>query len=358
VLEIGTLAGPDPATTFAAVRDVVRFPDGRIAVLDLLTREIRIFARDGQHILTFGREGDGPGEFRGPVRMSVVHGDSVVVWDMDGRRISVFSDRGSFGRSFPFSFLDWNGLFSAGVPGWFPDASFVVTHTVSGDDLPQSIGIAMAQWHLAGADGEHVRQLTTLPARYGRSLASVGGYQVNGRTRFSPEPSSGLDSTGLWHAFPLTYELRHVTREGRLDRIVRRAWQPKPLPDEVRASYREWYEREGESPRAPRARVQAELRQLTFMDTLPAFSTFLVTTDGRLWVRAYLEPENLGPDNWGGTGTNEWSVFDRDGRWLGTVVTPSGFTVHEVGADYVLGVWRDEFDVQYVRVYELSADTF
>ncbi len=93
---------------------------------------------------------------------------------------------------------------------------------------------------------------------------------------------------------------------------------------------------------------------MTFMDTLPAFSTFLVTTDGRLWVQAYLEPQNLGPDNWGGTGTNEWSVFDRDGRWLGTVVTPTGFRVHEVGADYVLGVWTDELDVQYVRVYELS----
>ncbi|MCH7935442.1 MAG: hypothetical protein IIC36_15735, partial [Gemmatimonadetes bacterium] len=268
-LEIGTLSGPDPATTFTFVRDVVRFPDGRTAVLDFLTREIRIFGRDGQHILTFGREGDGPGEFRGPARMSVVHGDSVVVWDLDGRRISVFSDRGDFGRSFAFSSFDWNGLAAAGVAGWFLDASFVVTHTLQAGDLSRSLGIATAQWHLAGADGEHVRQLTALPAAHGRALASAGPYQVDGRTRFSPEPSSGLDSSGLWHAFPLTYELRHVTREGRLDRIVRRAWQPKTLPDEVRASYREWYEREGESPRASRARVQAELRQLTFMDTLP-----------------------------------------------------------------------------------------
>ena len=37
-LEIGTLSGPDPATTFTFVRDVVRFPDGRTAVLDFLTR--------------------------------------------------------------------------------------------------------------------------------------------------------------------------------------------------------------------------------------------------------------------------------------------------------------------------------
>ena len=133
-----------------------------------------------------------------------------------------------------------------------------------------------------GADGEHVRQLTALPAAHGRALAPAGPYIVSGRTRFAPESSSGLDSTGFWHAFPLTYELRHLTREGRLDRIVRRAWQPKTLPDEVRASYPEWYERRGENlSAAGRARVRAEVRQFTFMDTLPAFSTFLVTMVSR-----------------------------------------------------------------------------
>jgi hypothetical protein len=33
---------------------------------------------------------------------------------------------------------------------------------------------------------------------------------------------------------------------------------------------------------------------------------------------------------------------------------PSRLTVHEVGADYVLGSFRDEYDVEYVRLYDLA----
>jgi hypothetical protein len=33
---------------------------------------------------------------------------------------------------------------------------------------------------------------------------------------------------------------------------------------------------------------------------------------------------------------------------------PPNFTANEIGADYLLGLWRDEADVQYVRVYALE----
>ena len=47
-------------------------------------------------------------------------------------------------------------------------------------------------------------------------------------------------------------------------------------------------------------------------------------------------------------------VFDPDGIWLGTVATPRGLRVTEIGTDYVVGVWRDELDVEYIRVYDLE----
>jgi hypothetical protein len=48
-----------------------------------------------------------------------------------------------------------------------------------------------------------------------------------------------------------------------------------------------------------------------------------------------------------------WAIMDTDGRWLGTVHTPPGLRIYEIGADYVLGVWRDELNVEYVRTYAL-----
>jgi hypothetical protein len=48
-----------------------------------------------------------------------------------------------------------------------------------------------------------------------------------------------------------------------------------------------------------------------------------------------------------------WIVFDSDGRWLGAVEVPPNGRVSEIGADYVLGVWRDELDVERVQMFEL-----
>ena len=45
----------------------------------------------------------------------------------------------------------------------------------------------------------------------------------------------------------------------------------------------------------------------------------------------------------------------KEGRvYLGTVQLPHDLEVMETGADYVLGVTKDDFDVEYVRVYGLD----
>ena len=47
-------------------------------------------------------------------------------------------------------------------------------------------------------------------------------------------------------------------------------------------------------------------------------------------------------------GSNEWDVFDGEGRYLGIVALPPHFQVlREVGG-VLYGVQRDEFDVQSV----------
>lgn len=48
-----------------------------------------------------------------------------------------------------------------------------------------------------------------------------------------------------------------------------------------------------------------------------------------------------------------WQVFDREGRWLAAVRTPPRFRIHQVGDDHLLGVWRDEDEVEHIRVYPL-----
>jgi hypothetical protein len=141
---------------------------------------------------------------------------------------------------------------------------------------------------------------------------------------------------------------------------VRRAWTPEPVPADAKDEYRRRYRESNDPtdptmPQAGRDRRRAEIEQLVIADTLPAFRTFVASTDGYLWVEPHAAAANVAPDSRDRDGPEPrlWSVFDPSGRWLGTIVTPGGFSIHEIGNDYVLGVWRNELDVSFVRLYRI-----
>lgn len=362
VLEIGCVACADEATTFGHVIDVLRFGDGRIAVLDILAGEVRVFSENGAFQYRIGSRGPGPGEFALPDRMALVRNDSIMVHDQGSFRQHVFSDRGAYGRSVADARItSWRSLWD--MPrAWFPDGRYLLAENIDHRKLPQRRGVATAEWRVMAPDGSDLGVIAVLPAAHGEAQPSVGGYQVNGTTIFSPKQSYGADSTGFWHAFPQTYEIRHITVDGDVDRIVRRSWEPEAVPgslvsrarDRMETGYRERAASQPES----RERLEAERAAIKFADTLPAFRRIHVTRQGGLWVERYPRASEIDlddQDRYGPKGPSEWSVFDSQGSWIGNVAIPDGFTIHEIGPDHVLGVWRDDFDVSFVRLYRLRS---
>ena len=63
-------------------------------VADRQLNEVRKFNKDGEHLLTMGRFGQGPGEFQSIQIVCVNNRDELIVFDAGSRRISVFSDKG------------------------------------------------------------------------------------------------------------------------------------------------------------------------------------------------------------------------------------------------------------------------
>src|ERR1051325_349587 len=57
-------AGGAPETEFFRIRAAWRLNDGSVAVVDGGTSEIRVFSPRGVYRYSFGRTGEGPGEFR------------------------------------------------------------------------------------------------------------------------------------------------------------------------------------------------------------------------------------------------------------------------------------------------------
>lgn len=91
--QIGALDGP-AELTFAGISDIAVNSSGEIYIADRRLAEIRKFDKDGKHILTFGRKGQGPGEFQSIRVLSIGHNGEVIIYDDMLGRISVFSDTG------------------------------------------------------------------------------------------------------------------------------------------------------------------------------------------------------------------------------------------------------------------------
>ncbi len=82
---------------------------------------------------------------------------------------------------------------------------------------------------------------------------------------------------------------------------------------------------------------------MAFPPSHPLFDRLFLGTDGFVWIRNTRSLEDAGP--------NHWSVFDTAGVWISDVVTPGDLSIQEFGSDYVLGIWRDEYDLEYLRIY-------
>jgi hypothetical protein len=120
------------------------------------------------------------------------------------------------------------------------------------------------------------------------------------------------------------------------------------------------------SGRAPEIRRQMAARykrnaSLPLPDFVPPLGRLLVSLDGSFWVeRADLRPIEAGfVDVTGGSivpaHETTWDVFDVDGVFIGSAKLPARFRAESVDGLTVVGVWADEFDVQYVLRLEVSA---
>ena len=65
--ELWRAGGEDDDVFFGLITQVVVGDDGRIYLLDTQLSEVRVYSPDGENLGTLSREGDGPGEVRGPV---------------------------------------------------------------------------------------------------------------------------------------------------------------------------------------------------------------------------------------------------------------------------------------------------
>ncbi len=338
-LQLGAVEGDTPES-FARVVDAVRLADGTIVVADGGNFQLRFFDADGRFLRSVGREGEGPGEFAGITQLATCGADSVIAWDPWLRRASFFDLRGEYVRGLALEGPPPSGSVY-GRWGCGSGGEVVLMGWPRSDGIPEGLHRPPVPVALADLeDGRITVDLGEFPGddRYGTPGGS-GPAPLGRRTLLAMGRGLAYVGTGD------SYEVRGYGMDGALAVLIRRSTAVFPVTREDLARYREDELRDVSDPNRRRSR-ERWLEELEFPPTFPAYAAFRADPEGRLWVQRYPRPGELG---------TEWAVFGVEGEWLGDVVMPLGLEVFEIGRDYVLGRWRDELGVNYVRLHVITA---
>ncbi|MGD9523318.1 MAG: hypothetical protein AB7N73_06035 [Gemmatimonadales bacterium] len=347
-LEVGSGArAGDPL--LIGVEAVRRLADGQHLVATTDDQVLRWIDRDGAVVRTAGGAGEGPGEYRGLSVLGFI-GDSLLTWDGRLGRVTVVAPDGAPARQFrlgnpdsanatrygfaPSAVLDGDRLLLAGVRGAATnersglrrDTIPLATASTTGEvgpvfaRVPGTESVVASTADFVAVTERPFGATTAVAAADGAAYVSVG--DVDEVRRYDP-------ATGLTAIYRLDRPRRlispaEIERQGR-----RRGAQAGQLPDRVDVA------------------ITSALLSAGIPTAYPAHDRLLVDATGAIWLREDIGAERALEE------ARSWTILAPTGEWLGRVVTPVRFEVHQVTRDRVVGVQRTADDVEVVRVLRL-----
>jgi hypothetical protein len=320
-------------------------------VYDAQVPALRKYAADGSYFMTLGGRGGGPGEYRdSDGGLAVLADGRVVLRDPGNARINVYGTdgatltswpiRGGAYTSTPIIPREDGGFYN---PVWtFREPMRLVRHAADGtpeDTLP--------------LPQREVDRPTVTARRNGSSQTWPVPFTASGLWALHPEGSlTGVSSE---------YAIDLLRRDGSVLRFGRDGVEPVPVPAAERDAERE--------------RVIRGMRGLDpswrwngpeIPDTKPLVQALYAGADGRIWVLMHQAGELVTEADDGETSEDTgprfreptvFEVFESDGRYLGRVRAPEGFSRWPqpvFRGEYVWATQRGELGVQYVVRFRIA----
>jgi hypothetical protein len=344
LLEIGG-DGREGPTEFAGIVGVARLSDGRVAVANAGSNEIRFFSPAGAFLRAVGRRGRGPGEFD-RLTATLRTADTLIGIDAQNR-IQVFAPDGKLLRGLERPALE--GVTLARWIGLMPDGEGVVM-APEADASPSGRSTVWLGVARIGLDGSP----RLLPGRYPGWAQHTPPGGRPAPIAYGPAARAALTRSRLWMGYGEEYILNGHDSAGRLVVRVVRDTRPEPVLDEDRKRYvNALLAANANAPPAVRAQLEDMARLTVFADRFGTFGPFLASEADALWVNNQA-PRGSVYDRFGTPDrASHWSVFAADGRWLADVTLPPRFLPLDIGRAYVAGVSRGADDVERVTIFRL-----
>jgi hypothetical protein len=291
---------------------------------------VKKFDSSGDFVLSFGREGEGPGEFRGPSDIVIDNGGRIVVFDFQGRRFQAFTAGGEYLDSWP---LQSQVLDIAAAPkgGFY---------------------LSTSDFDFMDPEGKNDYMLSYMPGDFSSST-TIDSTRIKfwehvttdeGITMSSVPYPPGLHWTVLNNGDLVVgisdrYRLDILSPDYEKKGEIKRDLPPPPLTEADRDEYFASFERDGQSGLSP-----AMKNKMDFPDHKPYYDDIATDWEGNILVR------------WG-TLVDDVPVYDAfgpDGGFIGR------FTLEGVGTGaifhggYIYTRHLEEEELPKIRRYAIK----
>lgn len=304
-------------------------------IADGSSREVRVFSATGEFQGSFGGSGDGPGEFRSLRRIESA-GDTLLA--LGRGRVTVAAQDLTVVRTF-------------NIDRWTVDLHYLgggwILPEISRPVLPMD-GLAGPVRRpeplvLLDLEGTRIDSVGEMPGPEVYVHVRDGSYVGTAPHFFGKRSHVAALGRHILRGSSDMMQLEQLDLSGNLVRVLRIPDYPLDLSDTQIVSERDFL-LDGLTPGNP---LRAPFEAAPASETRPAFTDILVDPSGAVWLELHRgASEQDQPE--------KWLVLDADGIWLGTVEIPDRFNVSEITTEAVLGVWRDELDVEHPQVLRLT----
>lgn len=330
--------GNTDSTTIGMMASMVSDNSGRIFIADSQQRLVQIFSPTGSLITTLGRNGDGPGEFRGLGELRI-SGGQLHVLDPALLRINRFD----------LATLQFNGTTAISADGspsdhFLPQTYFVLSDgsylmiltgpPVQGETDEQSVWETV----ILNRDGSWADSIHLSVPATEWLFEFTDDYQISLRPPYARTSLLQTDINGqLYHVWTEYLLFKSYDNKGQIEQAWYIDYAKQDLEREV---VMELFESRNtsEDPRFGRL-----IRNQTLPKTWPALNQFLLDDEGRFWISTYTED----PDQW------RWLVLNPvTKKFEGTFLWPRSRHIHQVKNGFIYS-WENETEtgIQTLKKY-------
>jgi len=278
--------------------------EGNFYVADSDSHRIQKYDPEGKYLLTIGREGQGPGEFRSVSVPRFDKDKNIYITDSSNRRISFFDKEGEYLRQIRFQeiFID----------SYINSKGFIVSykgHIAREDNVQKQTllyGLFDDKFNLVE---ELFKDEIKTPMPTGTDASGLADYLSNAFSIMAFRPLGRIvlaDDDFIYFGYPEKYEINVYSPEGKLTRKINRDYEPIPVSEKDKEGFIELIKEDFSAPVFTEDIKERAFKKIKFPKHKAAYQSFTLMENG--WLAVI---NNFTLDEF-----TLFDIFDREGKYI------------------------------------------